>query len=270
MQKRKRVFGREGRQIILVVLILIFIVNIYTAAKAGVPVWIKARNGTEHPDIVPNLSWVKLDENYFGLISSISNPYSIDGISDSFLKTGICTRNNNLWVSWSLLHYDLYSENHVKFSWIRKILGCGIAAGIAPGFKGKRVKGFEYETTVTVKALISFSWKELFLYGFEGIIYDSDLSTDQTAKFKFSIIDYPLSLLVNYAVFRRNDNDFILGAEANLSSDLSLLSGYGFNTNEISSGLVYQRNNRYFGFSWNHHPVLGSTLSAGIGMLWIR
>jgi hypothetical protein len=270
MQKRKRVFGREGRRVILFVLIFVFIIDFSSAAIAGIPVWIKARNGTVHPDIVPNLNWVRADGDYFGLICSVSNPYSINGITDSFLKTGFRNSNNSLWVSWSLLHHDLYREDRVKIHWIREIGGSGFSVGISPAFGGRKVTGFEYEKDGTVKISISFDWKEVFISGFERVIYDPDFSTDEVAKFMFSINDFPLSLLVNYSVLRRNENQLLMGAEANLSNDLCLLSGYGFNTNEISSGLVYQRNNWYFGLSWNHHPVLGSTLSAGIGMLWMR
>ncbi|MCD6380022.1 hypothetical protein J7M07_06230 [bacterium] len=270
MQKRKKVFGREGRRVILFVLLFVFIIGISPAVIAGIPVWIKARNGAVHPDIVPNLNWIRANGNYFGLISSVSNPYSINGITDSFLKIGFRNSNNNLWVSWSLLHYDLYREDRVKIQWIREIARSGLSLGISPAFGGRKVTGFEYETDGTVKTSISFDWKKIFTSGFEGIIYDPDFSADEVAKFMFSINDFPLSLLVNYSVLRRNENEFLMGAEANLSSDFCLLSGYGFNTNEISSGLVYQRNNWYFGFSWNHHPVLGSTLSAGIGVLWIR
>ncbi len=271
MQNRKRVFGRKGRGIIgVVVLASIIIFYMPPVVNAGVPVWIKARNGTVHPDIVPNLNCFVTYGNYLGLISSVSNPYSIDGITDSFLKTGFHNSNNNLWGSWSLLHHALYREDFVKVRWIRKIGQSGFSVGGAPGIYGRRVTGFEYETARVVEASVSFNLKETFIFGYEGVVYDPGLLTDEAAKFMLSIIDPPLSLLVNYSVMRRNDNDFLMGVEAGLSNDLCLLSGYGFNTNEISFGLVYQRNGWYFGFSWNHHQVLGSTLSAGIGMLWMK
>ncbi len=271
MQSRKRVFGRKGQGIIVIVaLALVIMLYISSGVNAGIPVWIKARNGAVHPDIVPNLNCVVTDGNYLGVISSVSNPYSIDGITDSFLKTGFHNSNNNLWVSWSLLHHDLYREDFVKIRWIRKFARSGFSVGGAPGVYGRRVAGFEYETAGIVEASVTFNLKEAFIFGYEGVVYDPGFLTDEAAKLMLSIIDHPLSLLVNYSVIRRNDNNFLVGVEAGLSNDFCLLSGYGFNTNEISFGLVYQRNSWHFGFSWNHHRVLGSTLSAGIGMLWMR
>ncbi|MDZ7860202.1 MAG: hypothetical protein U5O15_05990 [Candidatus Krumholzibacteriota bacterium] len=267
MQNREKVCGGKERQIILII-ILYYIINIPVPVSAGAAVWTKARSGAVHPGIVPNLNCLRTDCNHIGLISSVSNPYSIKGLTDSFLLTGIHNGSNDLWISWSLLNHDLYREDRVRIRWIRRIARCGIKLGLAPGFRGKRVAGFNYETEKTIGVSASYNWRNLLGLGVKGNLHNFDCYDNEKVKFMVSISDPPISLLFNYVVLRRNDDNFLIGLEVNLSCNFCILSGYDENTNEISTGLVYRRNYWYFGVTWNNHPVLGSTISAGVGVLW--
>jgi len=267
MQNREKVCGGKERSIILII-ILGYIIYTTFPASAGVPVWTKARNGAVYPGIVPNLNCLRTEGNHIGLISSLSNPYSIKGLTDSFLLTGIHNGSNDLWISWSLLNHDLYREDRVRLSWTGRMARSGIKLGLAPGFIGKGVAGFNYETERTIGISVSYSWRKRFRLGIRGDLYDLDFYDYEEVKFMVSICDPPVSLLFNYVVPRRNDDNFLIGLEVNLSGNFCLLSGYDENTNEISTGLVYRRNNWYFGITWNNHPVLGSTMSAGVGVLW--
>jgi hypothetical protein len=75
-------------------------------------------------------------------------------------------------------------------------------------------------------------------------------------------------LAVDRAISGERGTDAQCALEAWLGDRCALVSGYRWETGELSSGIVVRVSREVLDFSWSRNPALGGTAAAGVGRLW--
>jgi len=253
------------RGFIRTILALFLIITIPAAAEGGKSVWEMGRAGTVHPVLYsPGLRCCVEPGKYTGLVSSISNPYSIPGLYRMGIYGFSGLRFLDIRASWSHIDHRLY-RNDVCAIRMTATEGGSLNCGILLGADSRGITGSSRENHIFLDGVAAFRAGEIFSAGFRMMFHDTRRYRLLRYRLIISIEIERISLLVNRNLYSHHVSETAAGLELALSDQLCLLSGYSFRTGEISFGLFCRSGISCFGISWSDHPVLGSTAGCGIG-----
>jgi hypothetical protein len=234
------------------------------------PVWVQGRGGASYPSESHNIISDFKEKRFFGLISTCSNPYSIDDLLTSYIKVGYHFHRGSLWTDWYLLHHPLYREDHLAVMYGQALLIEGFLIQVKPSFERRQVLGFPSESVGILTIMAVYEWMRFVCFGLDWSILNSGFSGSSLVISKLSLQMDSFAFVVNQVHNRPPERDIRVGVEVELDEKLSLLSGYRLSTDEVSGGVLYTGGRFIFGLTWRHHPAMGVTLSLGVGRLWFR
>ncbi|MFO7914099.1 MAG: hypothetical protein R6U43_00195 [Candidatus Krumholzibacteriales bacterium] len=227
--------------------------------------WEMGRAGTVHPVLYsPDIRCGFEFKKYSGLVSSISNPYSIPGLYRMYIAGFSGWEYLDIRVSWSHTAHRLYHNDIFRIRLTATRAG-RLSSGIVLRADSRGVQGTGRENLLFVEGVAAFRAGELFSAGWEMILHHSGGYRFLRNRLIISFKIERLSILVNRDVYGQRVSETAAGLELALSDRLSLLSGYRFRTGEISFGIFCWFSGSCFGISWSDHPVLGTTAGCGLG-----
>ena len=246
----------------------ICLIPAFEALASGCPLWLFNR---DRPGMVVSSEAFGDDvpvKTRAGFLSSVSDPYLLDGLVACDLAAGLETPSRSLWIDWYHLGHSLYREDRIVAS-----VGCGAPAwGIrlhaVPALVRRVVEGFAEERSCSLALAVSYAQGRRASAGFVRSVYESEGRSRGIAAVFVSI--RAGSLLARFdragSDVRGGDTRFLL--EAALNDRCVFVSGYRWKTGEISSGILIELSQLIVDFLWSQNPALGGTISAGVGRWW--
>ncbi|UCF04609.1 MAG: hypothetical protein JSV33_11855 [bacterium] len=238
------------------------------AACVGTWVWVEGRGGTLPPG--EDLDWIGLRGNRrcIALLSTCSNPYSIDDLLVYSFRLGMRTPQRACWFGWSALDHTLYREDHVTLEY-RQILFCDrLRLGVRPVCTLMQVEGYPIQTEMSVSLSVSCAVLSRAAVGLEGALAGSGSSPSTSWILRLSAGIELISLLYQRNLWGSSHDDHRFGMMIHLCESLTLLSGYRLDTDEVTWGIVTAPISYVCGVASRYHPVLGPTRSVGAGKVW--
>jgi hypothetical protein len=203
-----------------------------------------------------------------GFLATISDPYLLDGLVASDLVAGFETPSRALWIDWYHLGHSLYHEDRVVVG-----IGCllpawGISFNAVPALMRRAVEGFAAEESSSLDLAVSYARGRGGSAGFVRSVYESDDRAGAYAAIFVSLRAGSLLARLDRVVSGVRSGDSRVLLEAVLNENLALVSGYRWNSGEISSGIMFELSRVTLDLLWSENPALGSTISAGVGRWW--
>jgi len=265
--------GKEvpgGLQYLLTLFLVALLVLFSSVIGAADPSWVRARGGLSWRAGWWDIALLPPEKSHYRLVTSISNPYSIKGLYDSFLGLSAVTRRTGIFVSWSLLCHELYREDGLKIGFSREMLSGFLRPELFASITGKRVPGYGYDTGSGLKGQLSSNIRGKISLAFRFDLKEGKSCRDPRKTFFLSIRHRRYAFLFGQGYGARYGDETRVGIEVSCGEDAVLLSGYRLDTEEVSAGFVFRKELCFFSFCWSGHPVLGNTFAAGVGRLWRR
>ena len=239
-------------------------------AAANGNVWIVGRGGASVPS---DELWLR-DElgahRFTGAVLSWCRPYALEDLTVSYLTAGYHCPRRALWLGWHLFHHPLYREDRLTMKASQRLLSGHLLLFCRSSGLFTRVRGFRSKASFEASFALFFISEGFLLAGIENHFIGHGRENHGDWLFAASAHIGPLMLVVNRDLAGGSNANTRIGIEAGLGDGLSLLSGYRLATDEISGGVLYTGRRLLVGISWSHHPVLGRTVSLGIGGVWLR
>ena len=235
------------------------------AVNAGENVWEMGRAGTVHPVLYsPGIRCGFKQGEYSGLVSSISNPYSIPGLFQTHIAGFSGLGFIDIRVSWSHTDHRLYHDDSYRIR-LTATQASRLSSGIVLRADSRGVSGGSRENLLYVEGVAAFRAGGIFSASCRMLLHHSGGYRFLRNRLIISFKIERISLVVNRNLYGRRFSETAAGLELALSDRLCLLSGYRFRTGEISFGLFCRLKGSCLGISWSNHPVLGTTAGCGLG-----
>ncbi len=199
--------------------------------------------------------------------SSGREPYGIEGLRAYRLLLGARTERLALWVEWDVIAHTLYRLDELRLR-----MGVGpfllpLSIVLEPVVRRESVRGFPAgysaglaAVLVARRAGVGCSLKRE-ISGWGGacpILAECRVGLD---RLSFTTAVY----LQDGGIDLRE-----LEGEFSIEGVATLRTGYRFYTGEVLCGIGCRRRGILFTALWEHHPVLGRTVSIGMGYVWAR
>ncbi len=207
-------------------------------------------------------------DRFAGLISTLENPYLIEGLVSSNLFAGFGTRSFSAWFGWAHLGNELYREDRMSAPFGFELPVDGFGCIVVPAVERRAVKGFTPWHSHSLHLSTSYEFGRAARIAFEGSLYESASRAPRDAALSLELRSACLAVAVDRIFSGVLEGDMGLAIEVRLDETCSLLSGYRSKTDEILSGLILRRSRLVFCLSWSQNPVLGSSLGAVVGRVW--
>ena len=272
MQKGKAVHRRGGRPVAVFCLAVFAVVTCGSAsAEAGMPECFAVRFSEVAPDADPGcVRWRDLDagERLAGFVSTVSNPYLLDGLVASRLSAGCEAKRYSAWLEWSHLGHSLYREDHLEMilGFSLPLEGCRFA--IVPAVEQREVRGLGAARAHSCRVIASYGYAGCVSVGFARSAYESVPGAAPSSGAFLLCRAGSLALALDRSAPASCEAETRLSIEARCAARCSVRFGYRWGTEELSGGLVVPLASVIVDCAWSQHPVLGSSLSIGIGRFW--
>jgi len=204
-----------------------------------------------------------------GFHATAANPYMLEGLVSSDLLAGIDGESFSAWLDWRRLAHALYREDRVAAAMgIRCPFIDGLRLYAIPAFERRAAQGFGARQSRSLSLAVSYDWRGSVCVGYARAPSGrGDPGAPDERAFLFMRAG-ALSLAVDGAVSGARGADVQCALAAWLGDRCAVMSGYRWETGEISSGLAVKVSRAILDFSWSRHPALGGTVTAGAGRSW--
>lgn len=263
-------FRNTRRLLISLEILLLILIPSNARALLDRHAWVKGRGCASYPSESMHVLRSLRETSFIGVIATCSRPYSLDDLICSYIELVYHSPGCTFRLDWNLLHHPLYREDRLSAMFGRSFPVDGLFMSAGTRFDRKAVRGFPGESSFAVSLAGGYTGAGPLDIGLEGFQSVNGCRESRALLMKVSLHLESFSIVLNRTLFGIRDGDSGIGIEMYVCRCLSLVSGYRFGMNEISGGLLYSRGLLLVGFSWNHHPALGRTLSLSVGRLWSR
>ncbi len=269
MQGGKKVPGGLEYLLNISVISLLLVFSV-TEIRAGEPSWVRARGGLSWRAGWWDMALLPLEGKHFWLVTSISNPYSINGLYDSFVGLSAVTGRTGIIASWSLLRHEIYREDNLKIGFSHGLISGLLRPEVFASISGRRVSGYQYDTVPGFKGQLSSNIRDKINLSFRIRLKEGKGYWRPRKKLFVSIRHHRYALLFGRGFGGRYQDESRIGIEVSCGKRAVLVSGYRLDTDEISAGIVLKKDRWFYSVCWSAHPVLGNTFTAGLGRFWKR
>ena len=272
MQKGKKVHCGGWRPVAACCLAMFAVVMCGSASgQTAMPRCFPLRLSEIAPDADPacvRLGDVAAGKRLAGFISTVSNPYLLEGLVASRLCAGCEAPHCSVWFEWSHRGHALYREDRLAaaFGFDLPLEGCRFA--VVPAVEQREVKGFRAARARSCRVTASYEYGGRVCVGFARSAYESIPGAASPSGAFLLCRAGALSVALDRSASAYHAADARLSVEAQCAARCSVRFGYRWGTEELSSGLVVVLAPMIVDCSWSQHPVLGSSLSVGIGRFW--
>lgn len=263
MQEGEALHSSPAVKMVVRVRIALFVVTVLIASPDGA-----GSGGNPIPPgayLDPFVSLVAGE--YLLCYSSYAELYGIDGLHAHSAMLGTRIERFAIWVLWEVCTHSLYRMDELRVRLCSERLGLPLSIVLEPAMRRERVKGFPAGNSPRLSAAViletaglSFSIYRKFTgeMGVASTLVACSVSIDGFAITAAGhVMDRRLSLL-------DMEGRLMLGGA------MSLRSGYRLDTDEIRCGLECRRGGLLVSVLWSHHPILGRTVTLGVGHVWTR
>jgi len=201
------------------------------------------------------------------VLSVFSNPYMIEGLIAWDMLAECVTPSRSVRFDWHHLGHVLYREDRFEAALGLVLPVGGLRLAVIPATDRREVKGFSAAYSFSLCLAASCEYEGRACVGLVGRAYASDPDALPRSSACFMFRTGPIGFVLERAASRGGENAR-LALEARLTESCSIISGYRWQTGELSSVISVRVVPAMLYFSWSQHPALGSTVSAGVGRLW--
>ncbi|MGD1048566.1 MAG: hypothetical protein ABR899_07440 [Candidatus Krumholzibacteriaceae bacterium] len=203
-----------------------------------------------------------------GFLSTVSDPYLLDGLVAGDLMAGLETPSRSLWIDWYHLGHSLYREDRIAAAITCRTSAWGIRLHAVPALVRRVVEGLPGESSSSLALAVSYARGRRASAGFVRSVCESDgrSGADEAVFISIRAGSHLARFDGTLSGARAGYSRFLL--ETALNERCTLVSGYRWESGEISSGLVIELSHLTFDLLWSQNPALGSTVSAGVGRWW--
>ena len=233
----------------------------------GLPPWVAARGGAVEPvEYIGALDPFQ-GGAYTGLVASGSRPYGIGDLDAYHLM--FCVRGAGWGISaeWETLQYPHYiSDRVVAGAGVESILP-RMSVALESVFRRDGVGGFPKLSRWRIDGTVLIGGRSFMIAVSCPITGDRGgriVSLGCSAGSKIVTLTFNIDLIEDRWLDPRS------GFRVMFCPSASFMAGYRFETDEISFGLESRCARIMIVLSWSHHPVMGQTISLGVGRLWLR
>ncbi len=204
-----------------------------------------------------------------GFHATAANPYMLDGLASSDLLSGIDGGSFSAWIDWRHLGHALYREDRIAAAIGFPLpFGEGFRLYAIPAIERREARGFGARGSRSLSLAFSYDRRGSMCVGFVCLASGSEDPGPRNARAFLFLRAGSLVLAVDRAISGARGIDVQCALEAWLGDRCALVSGYRWETGELSSGLVVRVSRAILDFSWSRNPALGGTITAGVGRMW--
>jgi hypothetical protein len=272
MQERKDVH-RSGRglSVVLASGAVLVAIAFSSGAMAGPSECCPCCLGFDRPGLAPQCAFPGFcfcEKSRAGVFSKFGDPYMLDGLIACDLRAGFETPSHSVWLGWHRLAHSLYREDDLAVVFGARLPIGAFRLEAVPAIKRREVLGFAAAQSLSISMVLSYEYGRSALIGLTRSVYQSDRSGLQQAAVLFLLRAGSFGAAFNKVVSGAGYGDCRFSLEAWLGGRCSVVSGYRWQTREVSSGILVEIASVLFDLSWSQNPALGSTISAGVGRWW--
>ena len=269
MQKGKGMFRGQRRDIaasVLLFLISIGVVPVH-ASRSGDTASM-GMGSARYPERY--ISWKSPDaDSIWACISmSCANPYSIPDLYVSRLGLSMLPGPFHAHADWTVLNHPLYREDGVRVSVGTSLLSSPVYIGVCSMMTRIRVRGYP-------GLLSSVSSFHAGICCGGGVMIEGEIPATifrggsvRAGSFRVLIRTGDIDLLLNIDEDLNGITRESIGTAVRLKGRTTMFGGYRSGTCSVTAGLMIRSGMIQTVFSWEGHPVLGSTYSMGIVRMW--
>ncbi|MBU8921126.1 MAG: hypothetical protein KOO63_04820 [Bacteroidales bacterium] len=269
MQKSKGMFrGQKWDIKASVLLLLILLAGLPARASSFETSAFRGMGSTRYPE--RNISWKSPDADSIWACISVScaNPYSIPDLYVSTLGFSMTPGTLHTHADWTVLTHPLYRENGLRISVGTSLLSSPVYVGLCSRMKWVRIRGYPgLVRTVSSFHVGSCLWGGLMIEGEIPVkVFDGGSMSEGSLRMLIRTGD--IDLLLNIDEDLNGVRRERIGTAVRMKGRATLLGGYSSGACSVTAGLMIRSGMILTAFSWEGHPVLGSTYSAGIVRMW--
>lgn len=196
---------------------------------------------------------------------SCAEPYGIDDLRIYRALIGVRGGRFALWAAWEACAHRLFRRDDLHLRVCVQPFRFPLSFGLEPGMRRDAATGFPPGCVAGLTALAVL----------QGRGVACSLRREVTDREAFPLVACTVSLDLIFLTVEgvRSDDGFDLReVESGLSIDglVELRTGYRLDTGEVRCGVGCRRRGIIVTARWAHHPVLGRSVSLGVGCIWPR
>ncbi len=206
-------------------------------------------------------------DRYALCYSSCQEPYGIEDLRIYRVLVGGRIERFALWSLWDAIDHPLYRLDMIRLRVCLQPFGLPAAIALEPWLRRESVKGFPAAPSAGSAAALLLCRRDVAVLLWKEVVGRGGAGS--------ALISCSVSIerIFLTAACRRREGSFSLvdtSGEISIDRSVSMLTGYRLDTGEIRFGLACRRGRIIVTALWAHHPVLGGTISLGVGCLWRR
>jgi len=171
-------------------------------------------------------------------------------------------------LDWHHVGHVLYREDRFEAAFRLALPAAGFRLTVLPAMERREVTGFAAAYAHSLSLGASYERGGRLCVAVARSAYESDPDEPPSSALRSLFREGPITLALDYVVSGEHAGNTTFALEARFNDTCSIVSGYRWQTAEVSIGIVFRLVPVVLDFSWGENPALGSTLSAGVGRWW--
>ena len=197
--------------------------------------------------------------------SSCSEPYGIGDLRIYRALAGMRAGGSALWALWDACSHPLYRLDGLGLRACLRPFGLPASIALEPRLRREAVKGFPPAYTAGCGAALVLSGRDVACLLKRGIM---GMEGSNFTLLSISVRVDGFSLTAACRSLKGSVSLVDVVGGVSFDGIASMRTGYRPDTGEIRFGLDCRRGRIVVKALWAHHPVLGRTISLGVGCLW--
>jgi len=198
---------------------------------------------------------------------SCAEPYGIDDLRQYRSVLGARIGRIAVWARWDALAHDLYRLDEMRVRFGVEPFPLPLSIALEPILRREKVSGYPAGYATGLAAVLA-AGKRRIACSLAGEIPEGGKACPVLLSCRAGLDRLSFTAAVSLRDGRVEFRE--VEGELSIEGIATLRTGYRLYTGEVLCGIGLRRRSILVTATWEHHPVLGGTLSLGVGCVWAR